>query len=61
MNKLALELSVAATILYGKRIATRKVAGIWVVVLPPHQMRESLAAQFVAAGVVVLSEIREVQ
>ena len=61
MNKLALELSVAATILYGKRIATRKVEGIWVVVLPPHQMREYLAAQFEAAGITVLPEIMEVQ
>lgn len=61
MNKLALELSVAATLLYGKRIATRRVQGIWVVVLPPHQMRQSLAAQFEAAGVTVLPLSREVQ
>jgi hypothetical protein len=61
MNKLALELSVAATLLYGKRIATRRIDGIWVVVLPPHQMRQSLAAQFEAAGVTVLPEIKEVQ
>jgi hypothetical protein len=61
MNKLALELSIAATLLYGKRIATRRVGGIWVVVLPPHQMRATLAAQFRAAGVTVLPEIMEVQ
>jgi hypothetical protein len=61
MNKQALELSIAATLLYGKRIATRRVGGIWVVVLPPHQMRATLAAQFRAAGVTVLPEIMEVQ
>lgn len=59
MNKLALEASIAATLLYGYRIATRRVNGVWVVVLPPHQMREALAAQFERAGVMVLAEIQQ--
>ena len=59
MNELMVAASVAATRLYGYRIAARKGNGVWYVVLPPHPQRTALAAAFEVAGVVVLADIRQ--
>jgi hypothetical protein len=59
MTQLMIAASIAATKLYGYRIAARKGNGVWYVVLPPHPQRAALAAAFEAAHVLVLAEIRQ--